>query len=129
MNEKRKILEMLAAGKINAEDAAKLMEALNSDQPETVAKGKKIILQIVKEGSEKPKVNIAIPLRLAKIGMKFIPKNGKLNANLGNTDFDFSSINWQEILEMAASGETGELFYMEVEEDNRETLIIKVLVD
>lgn len=129
MNEKRKILEMLASGKINAEEAARLIDVLSSDKPTSAMKTKKIIFQIIQEGSDKPKVNIAIPLNLAKIGMKFIPQNGKIKADLGNTDFDFSSINWQEILEMAAAGETGELFYMEVEEDDGKTIVIRIMVE
>ena len=104
------------------------MEALNPASQKTSGKTKKIIFQIIQEGSEKPKVNIAIPLKLAKSGMNFIPQNGKLHANFSDSDIDLSNVNWKEILEMAVAGETGELFYMEVE-DNGKTLIIRVAVE
>ena len=128
MDEKKKILDMVAEGKITAEEAAKLLTAMNP-KPVSSAKGKRLVFQIIREGSEKPKVNIAIPIKLAEFGMNFIPKNEKINANLGDTDFDISSINWQEIIEMASSGETGELFYMEVDEDDGTPTTIRIFVD
>nr|MBC8490028.1 hypothetical protein [Bacteroidota bacterium] len=57
------------------------------------------------------------------------PKNGKIHANLGDTDFDISSINWQEIMEMAAAGETGELFYMDIDEEDKDTITIRISVE
>ncbi|MCF7793900.1 MAG: hypothetical protein K9N09_09155 [Candidatus Cloacimonetes bacterium] len=128
MDEKRKILEMVAEEKISAEEAAKLLEALNPAPAKPATKGKKLIFQIIQEGIEKPKVNIAIPLKLAKFGMSFIPKNGKLDTNISGTNIDLSSINWKEIMEMAASGEMGELLYMEVEDEGK-TVIIRVVVE
>ena len=79
MDEKRKILDMVAEGKITAEEAAKLLQALNP-KPKIHGNGKRLVFQIIQEGSSKPKVNIAIPIKLAKFGLNFIPKNGKINA-------------------------------------------------
>jgi len=128
MEDKRKILDMVAEGKITAEEAAKLLSAMNP-KPVPATKGKRLVFQIIQEGSEKPKVNIAIPLKLAKFGMNFIPKNGKINADLGNSDFDISSINWQEIMEMATAGETGELFYVDIDEEDKGTVSIRISVE
>lgn len=128
MDDKRKILEMVAEGKIKAEEAAKLLEALNPESPKPMKKRRKIKFQIIEEGAAKPKINIAIPLNLAKFGMNFIPKNGKMDANFSGSNIDLSQINWKEIIEMAASGETGELFYMEVDDDGK-TVIIKITVE
>ncbi|MBC8416397.1 MAG: hypothetical protein H8E11_08210, partial [Candidatus Cloacimonetes bacterium] len=61
MEDKRKILDMVAEGKITAEEAAKLLAAMNP-KPVSAAKGKRLVFQIIQEGTEKPKVNIAIPL-------------------------------------------------------------------
>jgi SHOCT-like protein len=127
MDDKKKILEMIISGKITAEEGARLMEALNPE-PKPAQKGKKLVIQILQEGAEKPKLNIAIPLKLAKLGLSFIPKNAQFKTNLSNNDIDLSSINWQEILSLATAGEMGELFYMEVEDENNKPLIIKVLV-
>ena len=128
MEEKRRILEMVKEGKINAEEAARLLEALNPS-PEPQKSARKLKIQIFEEGRDKPKVNIAIPLKLAKFGMNFIPKNGRIDAHLGSSNLDLSKVNWQEILEMAAAGETGELFYMEVDEDNGKNVIIRIMVE
>ena len=127
-NHKRKVLDMVAEGKITAEEAAKLLEAMNP-KPKAVGKGKKLIIQVIQEGANKPKVNIAIPLKLAKFGLNFIPGNGKIDAHIGKSDIDFSSINWKEIMAMAASGEVGELFYMEVEGEGETPTIIRICVE
>jgi DUF4097 and DUF4098 domain-containing protein YvlB len=128
MEDRKKILDLIAQGKITAAEGAKLLEALI---PETKAerKSKRLVVQIWQEDSEKPKLNIALPLNLAKLGLSFIPKNSQFKTSLNNSDFDFSQINWQDILDLAASGETGELFYLEVEEDKNKPFIIKILVE
>ena len=43
MEDKKKILDMITAGKITAEEGARLIEALNSHK-KTATKGKKLIL-------------------------------------------------------------------------------------
>ena len=128
MEDKRKILDMVAEGKITAEEAAKLLEVLNP-KPQIHGKGKRLVFQVTQEGASKPKVNICIPIKLAKFGLNFISKNGKINASIGDSDFDMSSINWKEILEMASSGETGELFNMEVEEEGKPATYIRIFVE
>ena len=128
MEDKRKILDMVAEGKITAEEAAKLLQALNP-KPKIHGNGKRLVFQIIQEGFSKPKVNIAIPIKLAKFGLNFIPKNGKINASIGDSNFDMSSINWKEIFDMASSGETGELFYMEVEEEDKPPTTIRIFVE
>ena len=128
MDEKRKIIDLVSQGKISAEEAAKLLQALNP-KTQFIKKGKRLVLQVKKEGAEKPKVNLSIPINLAKIGISFLSKNGKINASFGKSNFDFSSINWKEIIEMATSGEIGELFYLEVEEDDGSITTIRVFVE
>lgn len=127
-NHKRKILDMVSEGKISAADAAKLLEAMNPKST-VIKKGKKLIIQILQEGAAKPKVNIAIPLRLAQFGLNFIPKNGKFDAHVGKSDVDLSQVNWKEIMALAASGEVGELFYMEVEDEGERPTIIRICVE
>lgn len=127
MHDKRKILDMVQDGKISAAEAAKLLEAISAKQ--VSAKASKIILQVMREGDLRPKVNIVIPLKLAKIGVHFLPKNSQIRAEIGSNNFDFSTIDWKEIMDMATSGETGELFYMEVDDENGKQLIIRIEVE
>lgn len=61
--------------------------------------------------------------------MKFIPKDSGLQANINSTNFDFSSVNWPEILELASSGETGDLFYVEIDEDDGGTTTVRIFVE
>jgi len=127
MHDKRKILDMVQNGTISAAEAAKLLEAVSAKT--VAAKASKIIFQVMREGESRPKVNISIPLKLAKIGVHFLPKNSQIKAEIGSNNFDFSTIDWKEILDMATSGETGELFYMEVDDENGKQLIIKISVE
>lgn len=77
--EKRKVLEMLSQGKITVEEADKLLAALNdpSGEPAPAAGGPRRwkYLRVLVEpgpGSEtNDKVNIRIPFKLIRAGLKF----------------------------------------------------------
>ena len=113
--ERKKILELLAEKKITVEEAERLIAALGapaaseSGAPES---GKTGIpwkyLRVVVEpgpGSEnKDKVNIRVPMKLIRAGLKFaalIPKNaqGEVNKALQEKgiDFDFSKIKPEDL--------------------------------
>ncbi len=128
MEEKKRIINMVAEGKISAEEAAKLLQALNP-KPSGSKMGRKLHIVITQEGSAKPKMNLSIPVKLAQIGMKFIPKNASFDAHFEGSNFDFSSINWKEIMDMVSSGEVGDLFNMEVEEDDKPPTTIRIYVE
>ena len=93
MNEERKrILEMLAEGKINTEEAEKLLSALSKDN-ETVSgdmgkepkyKYLRVMVEPGPESTSSDKVNIRIPLKLIRAGLKlasFIPKDAQVKVN------------------------------------------------
>ena len=121
-NEVKKILDLLAEGKINAEQADKLIDALKYKK-----KLKKLRISIEEE-SGKSLLNIKVPLFLAKFSTKFIPKDIEAKANIGNKKIDLSSINWDEIMDAASYEESGELFYMEAD-DNDKKIVIRILVE
>lgn len=86
--ERRKILEMLAAEKITVDEAEKLLAALSVPEPETGSsdKGKtgykylKIIVEPGPHSEKQEKVNIRVPLKLIRAGLKwaaFIPKDAQ----------------------------------------------------
>ncbi|MFO7896229.1 MAG: hypothetical protein R6U84_04785 [Candidatus Cloacimonadales bacterium] len=130
MDEKKKILEMVGNNNISAEEGAKLLAALEiSPHKKASSPARRIHFEIKQNNREKPLLNLAIPLKLAKLGINFFPHQAKFKANLQNRDFDFSQIDWQEIMAMAADGEVGELFYLEVDEDDGETITIRVYLD
>ncbi len=75
-DEVRKILDMLETGKINAEQANKLIAALGtaSSKPEpasTSTNGRWLKIRVFETGAQKPKVNVNLPLGLLKILVKF----------------------------------------------------------
>ncbi|MDD2890093.1 MAG: hypothetical protein PHE49_05570 [bacterium] len=83
MEERARILKMLEGGKINAEEAEKLLQSIDKkmetpDKPKkiilTKGSGKKLKIRVESNESGKENVNISIPLSLAKLVAGFIPK-------------------------------------------------------
>ena len=73
--ERLKILQMLEAGKISAEEAAKLLEATGQQeegQPPALGRGHWLIIR-VSEG-DKSVVNLRIPIKLAEWALRFVPR-------------------------------------------------------
>ena len=102
MNEERKkILEMLAEGKITAEEADRLLTAISGKKEDSTGNTEKSALPkylrvMVEPGtsSHNPdRVNIRVPLKLIRAGLKlasFIPKDaqGKVNEALHEKGID-----------------------------------------
>jgi len=118
MNKERKrILEMLAEGKINTEEAEKLLSALLKDN-ETVSgdtgkeskyKYLRVLVEPGPESTSSDKVNIRIPLKLIRAGLKlasFIPKDaqGKVNEALREKgiETDFTKIKPEDLDDLIA---------------------------
>jgi len=73
--EQRKILDMLAEGKITAEDAERLLSALSSRNTaegasDSAGKAKPKYLRVVVDGAGGENVNIRVPLALLRSGIK-----------------------------------------------------------
>lgn len=105
MNEQRKeILEMLAEGKITADEAEQLIAALDREQPAPAAtgsdgqsKGRPKYLRVMVDGTEgggPSRVNIRVPLQLLRAGVRLaalIPPQalGEANAGLAKSGVPF----------------------------------------
>lgn len=83
MSEQRKdVLDMLAEGKITAEEAERLIIALERAQPPTAAspaarpKGKakylRVMMEFVEEGDESGRLNVRVPLQLLRAGVQLV---------------------------------------------------------
>ncbi|MFN2364458.1 MAG: hypothetical protein ABR596_09170 [Halarsenatibacteraceae bacterium] len=104
MSEERlRILEMVAEGKISADEAEKLMETMEksdnmyqgkAQKPST--KKSKCLKILVQEGG-KEKVNLSIPLSLAQAFSGFIPENTK-------SKLEDKNININELIENLETG-------------------------
>ncbi len=104
--EKRIILEMVKEGKISVEEAEQLLEKATpgetTDDTTGIKKSdSKKFLRIRVTEEDKVKANIKIPIGLAKVGLKIIPKE-KLTVNGEHIDAD-------EILKMIKEGTEGEV--------------------
>ena len=88
MSEQRKILDMLAAGQISAEQAEKLLSALGGSsgpqfgeefpfgkpaRPRSPVK----LLRIHIDAEDEARVNVNVPIALAKFATQFIPKEAR----------------------------------------------------
>jgi hypothetical protein len=117
--ERKKILEMLAKGKISVDEAERLLSALSESEGES-SPGKKTevsklkYLRVVVEpgpGSEKDeRVNIRVPIKLIRAGMKLaslLPNDvqGKVDDALKEKgiSLDFSQINEENLEEIVES--------------------------
>ena len=116
MNEERKkVLEMLADGKISADEAERLLEALENKATETAPQTALTetldnlprYLFVKVDAVDGDKVNIRIPLKLVKAGIKLqalLPQdaqnkiNAKLNEKGINLD-DFKDENFKDLLD------------------------------
>ena len=113
--ERKKVLEMLAGGKITADEAEKLLDALQDKITETspqTALAKTLdklpqYLFVKVDSVDGDKVNIRVPLKLVKAGIKLqalLPQDAqdKINAKLNEKGInleDFKAENFKEILD------------------------------
>jgi len=94
-----RILKMLEEKKISADEAAKLLDAINgAEQPEY--KNRFIKVRVFEPGRDKAKVNVTLPLSLVKWGLKMAPEHAK--AKIADADVDLNLI--QEALEKGLTG-------------------------
>jgi hypothetical protein len=124
--ERLQILKMLEAGTITAEEAAKLLSALEADESarqESVNSGPKgkaakwLRIRVTNQAGGKEKVSVNLPIRLVNVGMKlgtkFVPELH---------DLDPADI--AEAIEEIKHGASGKI--VEVDDENGEHVEIFV---
>ncbi len=90
--ERLQILKMLEKGTIDAKEADELLDTLSKrdlafDKPKGNKKKAKYIKILVEENGEE-KVNISIPIMIAKTAMSIIPQKAKNQMNENNINLD-----------------------------------------
>jgi hypothetical protein len=118
MNEQRRqILQMLAEGKITADEAERLIDALDQDEPEPPAgavsrsKSRPKYLRVIvidnSTGEDPSRVNIPVPLQLLRAGVRLaslIPPQAltKLNEKLSESavPIDLTELKPQQFTEL-----------------------------
>lgn len=113
-DERKRILSMLAEGKITADEAEELLNALYSekDKQQPIRKEAKFLRIKVWENG-KDKVNVNVPLSLAKVAMKFIPEEAKDQMSAKQIDLD------EIIREIQCGASAGKIVEVEDEEDGK----------
>jgi hypothetical protein len=126
MEERKKILEMLQQGKITVDEAEKLLAALSS--PEESGTGRpaskylRVQVEPAPESNRKDRVNIRVPMRLIRAGLKwwaFVPKHAQTSINRAlhekGIEMDCATITSQDIEELV-----GQLNDLTVEVEGKE---------
>lgn len=124
MNEERKlILEMLSSGKIKVSEAEKLLDETEGEkdrEPSPPKSLNKKFLRILVKEENNVKVNINIPIALASVGLKLIPKDAlKIDGKV----FDVN-----EILQLVQEGNEGELVNID-SIDNGKEVTVKISIE
>ena len=113
MNEEyMRILKMIEEGKVTAEEGAELMKAIGGGDSEgedkvedqlsgvkPSLKGKKLRIKITDTETGKDKANIRIPLRLAKIAEKLVPREAKSQMKEQGIDLNNILSNIDELMD------------------------------
>jgi hypothetical protein len=86
MDERMKILNMLAEGRLSPEEAAQLLEALGGRSGGPAHKPQWLRIRVAEDGREKVKVNI--PLSLARMGIALLPDAAMVQINAKGIDLN-----------------------------------------
>ncbi|KPJ54302.1 hypothetical protein AMJ39_00710 [candidate division TA06 bacterium DG_24] len=115
-DDRLRILKMLEQGKITAEEAEKLLDALIPEgRVGAEESGGKMLRLRVWQGGEQ-KVNVNIPITLAKLAARFIPDDAK--AKMGEKDIDVD-----ELVAHIENGAQGKIVEVDDGEDRVEVTI------
>ena len=101
--ERRKILEMLEAGKLSAEEATSLLKALSKQEgrgPRASDAGARWLrVRVTELDGERPAVNVNLPLSLVSLGLRlgarFVP--------------EMEDLEYQELLDALRQGAVGKI--------------------
>ncbi len=130
MSEKKKIVELLSQGKINAQQAEELLNAISLKKKKTQStRSTYFVVDLIEQETNKNLIHLRMPVGLIKAGLKFIPKHAQIQAEIKGSSFDISSINWDDIFAQASDGEIGDLLYLEINRDEEDPLILHVYIE
>ena len=121
--ERARILQMVSENKIDAQEAARLLGALNTspdsdDAAETSRTGgaRWFRVRVTDLGTGRTKVNVNLPLSLVKVGLR-------MGAHFAP---EVQELDWDELMEAIQDGAAGKLVEVEDMEDGEK---VEVFVD
>ena len=114
-DERKKILDMLKKGKITVEEAEKLLAALVSPEEtksgveKPACKYLKVIVEPGPQSEDRERVNIRVPIKLIRAGLKFaafVPKHAHASINQAlhekGIEMDFNQFTQQDIEDLVS---------------------------
>lgn len=113
-DEKLHILRMLEEGKVSAEEAAKLLEAVgaSADAPTGGVRRRNRFLRVHVMEGERTKVNVNVPLDLARVALRFVPKDALKGHGIDEL------VDLDEIVRLLEEGFEGKIVDVEDEDSN-----------
>jgi hypothetical protein len=118
VSEKRKILEMLAAGQVNVEQALDLLAAIENPKAEAMPRGAAKLLSIRVDHEGEAKVRVNVPAPLAKCALQFVPKDVR-------GELEGQGINLAELLDnIKGDLPEGRLVDIEADEDGKKVRVV-----
>lgn len=86
MNERERILRLLEDKKITADEAGRLLDALEASGG--VGRAKFLKVRVYDKASGRVKVNVTIPTALMRWGLRFVPDDAQMKLNEHHVKFD-----------------------------------------
>lgn len=120
--EELKILKMIEEGKITAEEGAKLLDAVREETAKDSGRfiGKRVKISVIDKNAGKKKVDISVPLPLAKAFLKYGLVSG---ATFGGFNLKESGIDIDELQKMIDEGLEGTLIQLDDEGEKVEIVV------
>ncbi len=115
--EKKQILQMVQEGKISVDEAMKLLDALETPQAVSHA-SEAAWIRVRIEDRGKAKVNVNVPLGLAKALVKFVPKDALKEMQEQNIDLD-------AIIQAIMEGASGKLVDIVTDEGQKVEVFVE----
>jgi hypothetical protein len=112
--EQQRILKLLEAKKITADEAARLLDALGG--PGNGSKAKMLKVRVYDRETGKNKVNVTVPISLVRWGMQFVPESAQMKLNEHHVSFD-------QIADALETGYQGKLVEVDDEDDTEKVEI------
>ena len=121
--ERMKVLDLLSKGIISADEAEKLLSAMDKSDENITAEAVVVnqkkapfrMLKILVDSEDGDKVRVQIPVEFAKL-----LKTGKFNVNLSDSDIDIDAL-----LDMINSGVVGEIVTVDSADGDKIRIVVE----
>jgi hypothetical protein len=119
-NERDKILQMIEAGRISADEAARLLDAIGSDRdfdrPAERLRSRLVRVRVSDSNQHRTRVSVTIPVSLINVGLRL---GARLAPQLNDSAL-------AELLHTIESGKTGRLLeWQDLEENERIEIFVE----